>query len=134
MHISSLLTYERPIGLCLLGDILLQSPQALLGSLKNIIVLAHRKAEIILSNEGVGIRVEFSGRDSSHANLMDEEPAELEITRPASNMRRERIVGRELYRGQVGKHKVSTLGIRVLERLMSAKSIYGRVDLAHRGE
>ena len=123
MHISSFLKYERPAGLCLLGDILLQPSQALLGSLKNIIVLAHRKAKIILSNEGIGISIEFSGRDSSHANFMDEEPAELEITRPASNMRWERIVGRELYRGQVGKHKVSTLRIRVLEGLMSAKTL-----------
>lgn len=114
MYISSLLTHNSPVCLCLLGDILLQAPQTLLGSLKNIIVLAHRKAEIILSDVGVGISVEFSGRDSSYANLLDEEPAKLEITGTASNMGREGIVSWELYRGHVDKHKVSTLRIRVL--------------------
>lgn len=114
MYILSLLTHNSPVYLSLLGDILLQTSQALLGSLKDIIVLAHRKAEIILSDVGVGISVEFSGRDSSYANFLDEEPAELEITRTASNMGREGIVSRELYRGHVDKHKVSTLRIRIL--------------------
>lgn len=113
----------------LLGNVLLQSSQALLSSLKNIIVLAHRKAEIILSDVSVGIGIEFSGRDSSHANLLDEEPAELEIPRTASNMWRERIVSRELDRGHVDKHKVSTLRIRVLYMSLSVKSICRRVDL-----
>lgn len=101
MHISSLLTHQSPVCLCLLGDIFLQASQPFLGSLEDIIVLAHRKAEIMLSKVGVGISVEFSGRDSSHANLMDEEPGELEITRTASNMGWEGIVSRELYRGHV---------------------------------
>lgn len=130
MNISSLLTHQSPVCLCLLGDIFFQTSQAFLGSLEDVIVLAHCKAEIILSDVSVGISVEFSGRDSSYANLMDEEPAELEITRTASNMGREGIVSRELYRGHVDKHKVSTLRIRVLEKIdMSARSIYGKVDL-----
>lgn len=103
-----------PSFCCLVSNILLQTPQTFLGSLKHIIILADREAEIIFGNFRVVISVEFCGRNSSNANLMNEEPAELEVPRTTGNMRRERIVLGKFDSGHIDKNKVSALRIRVL--------------------
>ena len=95
-------------------DILFQTTQSFLCTLKNIIILAHRKSEVVLGDVCVGVSIELRGRDRSNANLLDQEPAELEVTRAISDVRWEWVVCRELDRGHVGQDKVSAFGIRVL--------------------
>lgn len=100
----------------LLRDILLQAPQALLGSLEDIVVFADRKAEVVLSNVGIVISVKLGGRNGSNADLVDEEPAKLEVARTTGNVGWEGIVCWKLDSGHVDKDKVPALGIRVLWR------------------
>lgn len=102
-------------------DILLQAPQALLGSLEDIVVFADCKAEVVLSNVGVVISVKLCGRNGSNADLVDEEPAKLEVARTTGNVGWEGIVRWELDSSHVDKNKVSALGIRVLGRFKLAK-------------
>lgn len=97
-----------------LGNILLQAPESLLGGFKNVIILAHGKPQVVLSDVGIGIGVELRGWNGGHANLVDEEPAKFEIPRTISHMRREGIIDRELDRGHVGQHKVPSLRVGVL--------------------
>lgn len=106
----------------LLRDILLQASQTLLGSLEDIVVFADRKAEIVLSNVGVGISVELRRRNGGNANLVDKEPAELEVAGAIGNVGWEGIVCWELDGGEVDENKVSALGIRVLQRMNLARS------------
>lgn len=98
-----------------LGYILLETPESLLGSLKNVIILAHGKAEVVLCNVGVGIGVELRRGDGSHTDLMDEEPAELEVTRAISDMRREGVISWQLDGGHVGQHEIATFRLGVLD-------------------
>lgn len=79
-----------------LGDILLQTPQSLLGGLENIIVLAHGESEVVFGDVSVGVSVELGWRDSRNSNFLNQEPAELEIARTVGHMRREWVVSREL--------------------------------------
>lgn len=102
------------IGDVLLSDVLLETSETFLGSLENVIVLANSKAEIVLSNVSVGIGVELSRRNSGNADFLNEEPAELEVTRTVGNVGWEGVICWELDRGHVGQNKVSTLGVRVL--------------------
>ena len=113
-HLYSVLPLVLYIARDLLRDILLQASQTLLGSLEDIVVFAHRKAEIVLSNVGVGISVELRGRNGGNANLVDKEPAELEVAGAIGNVGWEGVVCWELDGGEVDENKVSALGIRVL--------------------
>lgn len=79
-----------------LYNILLQTAQPLLGGLQNIIILAYGKPEIILRNVGIGVSVELGWRNGRNANLMNEEPAKLEVAGAACNMRREWVTFRQL--------------------------------------
>lgn len=99
--------------MCLL-DILLQTAQSLLCSLKDVVVLANSKTEVILGNVLIRIGVELSRRDGSNSNLMDEEPAEFEVAGTVGHMRRELVVLWQLDGGHVGQNEVTTFGIRVL--------------------
>lgn len=102
----------------LLGNVLLQAPQSLLRSLQNVVILADSKAEIVFGKAGIGVGIELGGRDGSDANLVDQEPTELEITRAASHMGWEGIVGGQLDRCHVGQHEVSTFGLGVLRDII----------------
>lgn len=97
-----------------LGDILLETPESLLGSLKNVIILANGKTEVVLRDVCVGIGVELCRGDGSHSDLMNEEPAELEVTRAVSDMRREGIIGWQFDRGHVSQHEITTFRLGVL--------------------
>mgnify|MGYP006873518250 CR=1 FL=1 len=63
---------------------------------------------------GVRIGIEFRRRNGGDANLLDEEPAELEIARAAGDVWREGIVLWEFDRGHVGQDKVAALRVGVL--------------------
>lgn len=80
-----------------LGDVLLQPTQSLFRGFENIIVLAHSEAKVVLSDVGIGVRVELSRRNGSNANLVDEEPAKLEVARATSHMCWEWIIRWELH-------------------------------------
>lgn len=75
-----------------LFDILLQAAESLLSSLEDVIILAHSKAKVVLTQVGICICIELGWGNSGNANLMDKEPAELEVTRTAGDVRRERII------------------------------------------
>lgn len=97
-----------------LSNILLQAPQSLLGGFKNIVVLAHGKAQIVFRNVGIGIGIELRRGDGGHANLVNEEPAKFEIPRTIRHMRREGIISREFDRGHVGQYKVAAFRVGIL--------------------
>lgn len=63
---------------------------------------------------GVGVSVELGGRDGGDANLLDQEPGQFEIARPAGDVRRERVVLWHLDAGHVGQDEVAALWVRVL--------------------
>lgn len=48
---------------------------------------------------------------------MDKEPAELKVTRPARNVRRERVALWELDGGHVSEHEVAAFGVRILMKV-----------------
>jgi len=62
----------------------------------------------------VCIGKELGRRDGGNAKLLDAEPRELEITWAVRNMRRERVVCRQLHLGEVDEDKVASLWLRVL--------------------
>lgn len=64
------------------------------------------------------ISKELGGRDGRNAKLTDAEPHELEIARAVGNVRRERVVFRQLHLGEVHKDEVAALGFRVLVVLL----------------
>lgn len=66
----------------------------------------------------IPIGIELRRGNSSNADFMNQEPAELKVTRPVCNMRREWVVFRELDRGHVCKDKVAAFGVRVLLMLV----------------
>lgn len=98
-------------------DVLLQATKTILGGLQDVIVLADSETKVILSDMFVSVSVELSGRDRSNSDFVNQEPAELKITRTAGNVGRELVVVRELHRGHVGENKVATLGVGVLSTL-----------------
>lgn len=71
---------------------------------------------------GIGIGIELRRRDSRNADLMNEEPAKLEIARTAGNMGRERIVLWEFDRGHIGENEVPAFGVRVLTHKLVRES------------
>lgn len=96
-------------------DVLLQTTESLLRGLENVIVLAHSKAKVVFSDFGIRVRVKLSGRDRSHTNLMDQEPAELEVTRTVGNVLGELVVFRELDGRHVRENEVATFRVGVLK-------------------
>jgi hypothetical protein len=52
--------------------------------------------------------------DRCYAELLDTEPRKLEVAGPASDVRREGVVGRKLYFGEVDENEVAAFGLRVL--------------------
>jgi len=52
--------------------------------------------------------------DSCYAQLLDTEPRELEVAGPASDVRREGVVGRKLHLRQVDEDEVAAFGLGVL--------------------
>lgn len=95
-------------------DILPQPPQPLLRLLQDFIRLADRKPQPVLDRVRVGVREELRRRDGRDAELLDAEPGQLEVARPAGDVRRERVVGGELHFGQVDKDEVAAFGDGVL--------------------
>jgi hypothetical protein len=63
---------------------------------------------------GIRIGIELRRWDGGDANLVDEEPAELEIARAAGDMGREGVVLWEFDRGHIAKDKIAALGVGVL--------------------
>ena len=63
---------------------------------------------------GVIVGEELCRRNSCYAELLDAEPRKLEVAGPASYVRREGIVGRKLYLGQVDEDEVAAFGLGVL--------------------
>jgi hypothetical protein len=104
------------LGAYLLCNVLLQAAQPLLCSLQNIIVLADSEAEIIFSDMGIGIGVELRRWNGSDANLVNQEPTELEVTGTVGHNGWEGIVRWQLDRCHVGQDKVSTFRLGVLLR------------------
>lgn len=100
--------------MCSLHDILLQAAQSFFRGLKDIIVFAYSKTEIIFSNVCVLVRIELCWRNCSHSNLVDKEPAKLEVPGAVGHMRREFVVLWELDRRHICKNEVATFGVRVL--------------------
>lgn len=111
-------------GRCLLHDILLQATQPFFRGLKDIIVFAYSKTEIVFSNVCVLVGIELCWRNCSHSNLVDEEPAKLEVPRAVGYMGREFVVLWEFDRRHICEDKVATFGVRVLMRVL-AQSIGG---------
>lgn len=62
---------------------------------------------------GIRIRVELRRRDSRDAELLDQEPGELEVARAAGDVGREVVALGELDLGEVDEDKVPALGLRV---------------------
>lgn len=98
----------------LLCNVLLQAAKSFLCSLQDIIVLADGEAEIVLSDVSIGISVELRWWNGSDANLVDQEPTELEVTGTTGHMGWEGVVCWQLDRCHVGQDKVSTLGLGIL--------------------
>lgn len=98
-------------------NIFLQPTEPLLGQLKDIIILANRESQPILRKVRIGICKELRWRDSGHAQLADQEPRELEITRPTGHMRREVVVFRQLHFREIGENEVAAfrIGVRQTE-------------------
>lgn len=101
-------------------DILLQTAQPLLGRLQHVVVLADSEAEIVLGDVRIGVGVELGGRDGCHTDFVDQEPAQLEVTRTAGDVRREWVVLRKLHGRHIGKNEVASLGVRVLRARVSS--------------
>lgn len=95
-----------------------QAPQALLGALEHVVVLADSEAQVIAGQVGVGGSVELGGRDGGHAELHDQEPTELEIPRSVGHLRGEVVVRGQLDVRQIDEHKVAAFGFRVLVGLV----------------
>lgn len=100
--------------MCSLHDILLQTAQPFFRGLKDIVVFAYSKTEIIFGNVCVLVRIELCWRNCSHSNLVDKEPAKLEVPGPVGYMRREFVVLWEFDRRHICENEVATFGIRVL--------------------
>lgn len=96
----------------LLLDKLLQTPKSLLSQLQHVVRLAHSEAEIIFDNVGIGVGEEFGRRNGSDPKLLDEEPSQLEVARPACHVGWKRVVLRHLNSAQVDHDKVAALGLR----------------------
>ena len=58
--------------------------------------------------------IELRGRDGRHAQLHDQEPAELEITRAVGHVRGKVVVRGEDDFGEVGEDEVAAFGVGVL--------------------
>ena len=86
--------------LLLLLNVLLQPSQPLLRLLQHLIVFAHREPQPVFDNVSIRIREELGWRDSSNPQLLDKEPAQLEVSRSAGNMRREFVVLKEVSHGR----------------------------------
>jgi hypothetical protein len=107
----------------LLLDVLLQTSQPLLRLLQHLILLANRESQPILGKVSVFISKELGGRDRRNTKLTDAEPHELEIARAVGDVRRERIVFRQLHLGEVDEDEVAAFGFRVLVLLLVVVSI-----------
>ena len=94
-------------------NVLLQAPQTLLCVLQDIIILAHREPDVVLSKVRILIRVELGGRDRRDTHLLDQEPRQLEVPGSRRDVRRKGVVLRELDLGHVDQDKVAALGLRV---------------------
>lgn len=94
--------------------ILLQTPQPLLGSFQNIVVLAEREPQIVLRQMRVFRRVELRRRNGRNAHFHDQEPAQLEVSRATGHVGREFVVGRELDFCHVDEDEVAAFGVGVL--------------------
>ncbi len=106
-------TRDNPFELLLSLQKLLQPPQPLLSILQHLIRLAHSKPQIVLHNRAVSVGVELARRDGGDAQLLDQEPGELEVARPLGHVRREGVVGGDLDLGEVHHDEVAALGLRV---------------------
>lgn len=93
-----------------------QAPQALLGSIEHVVVLADGEPQVILRQMGVLRGVELRGRDGGDAQLHDQEPGQLEVARALGHVRREVVAGGEAHARQVHEHEVAAFGVRVLFR------------------
>lgn len=91
-----------------------QAPQALLGALEHVVVLADGEAHVITGQMGVGLGVELRGRDGGHAKLHDQKPAEPEISWSVGYMRGEVVVRGQLNARHVDEHEVAAFGLGVL--------------------
>lgn len=63
---------------------------------------------------GVGVGVELGGRDGGHAELHDQKPAELEISRSVGDVRGEVVVGGQVDARHVDEDEIATFGVGVL--------------------
>lgn len=95
-------------------DVLLEPSEPLLRLLQDLIRLADRKPQPVLDRVRVGVREELRGRDGRDAELLDAEPGQLEVARPAGDVRGERVIGGELDFGQVDEDEVAAFGDGVL--------------------
>lgn len=93
--------------------VLLQPPQSLLRRLQHVVLLAHGEPDVILGDVRVGVGVELGRGDGRDADLLDHEPGELEVARPAGHVRRERVVRRQLDFRHVHHDEVPALRVRV---------------------
>lgn len=107
-------------------DVLLQSTKTIFSGLENVIVFADSEAKVVLSDVLVHTSVELGGRDGSNTDFVNQEPAQLEVTRAAGNVGRELVVVRQLDRRHVDEDEIATLGVGVLSRLDTVYCIWGR--------
>ena len=92
-------------------DILLQPPQSLLCIFEHVVILADRKSQPVFGEMGILVREEFRRWDRSHAELLEDEPAELEIAGSRRDVGRKVVVFGELDFRQVGEDEVAAFRV-----------------------
>lgn len=99
-----------------------------------MILLANRKAHVVLGDPGVPIGVELGGRDGGDAELLDEEPGELEVAGARGHVGREGVVPGEPHARHVHHDEVAALGLRVGQAELAPHFVEARhlaVHVAH---
>lgn len=99
-----------------------------------MILLANRKPHVVLGDPGVPIGVELGGRDGGDAELLDEEPGELEVAGARGHVGREGVVPGEPHARHVHHDEVAALGLRVGQAELAPHFVEARhlaVHVAH---